>query len=117
LPIQIFSFTVGSVIRPDLYALGTATTAVALVAVLVGVVFAGIRLRRRDSSVDLETQGKEELGEVPGGDDAGLVPRALAGLQAPSNTSGSGLTLTGAATPRTLGCTTTIQEVSAPCQR
>lgn len=71
LPIRIFSFTVGSVIRPDLYALGAGTTAVALLAVVIGVVFALIRLRRRGASVDLETQVAEELGEVAGTDDAG----------------------------------------------
>ena len=77
LPIRIFSFTVGSVIRPDLYALGTGTTAVALLAVIVGVVFALIRLRRRGPSVELETQVAEELGELSGTDEgAGMASRA-----------------------------------------
>ena len=69
LPIQIFAFTVGSVIQPDLYALGTATTAVALLVVLLGIVFAAIRIRRRGAAVALETQVKEELGEVTGTED------------------------------------------------
>ena len=69
LPIRIFSFTVAGVIRPDLYALGTGTTAVALLAVVVGVVFALIRIRRRSATVELETQVAEELGELAGSDD------------------------------------------------
>ncbi len=64
LPIRIFSFTTAGVIRPDLYALGTGTTAVALLAVISGVVFALIRLRRRRSSVEHDAQVAEELGEV-----------------------------------------------------
>ena len=77
LPIRIFSFTVGSVIRPDLYALGTGTTAVALIAVAVGVVFALIRLRRRAAKVEHETQVAEELGEMAGTDDsASMASRA-----------------------------------------
>lgn len=51
LPIQIFSMTVGSVIRPDLYALGTATTLVSLLAVVVFLAVAGIWLRRRAGRV------------------------------------------------------------------
>jgi putative spermidine/putrescine transport system permease protein len=47
LPIQIFSFTVGSVIRPDLYALGTATTLVSLLAVAIFLIVAAVWLRRR----------------------------------------------------------------------
>lgn len=66
LPIRIFSFTVGSVIRPDLYALGTGTTAVALLAVVIGIGFALIRLRRRGAKVERETQVAEELGEIAG---------------------------------------------------
>tara|TARA_B100000686_G_C16592769_1_gene864345 strand:- start:23 stop:943 length:921 start_codon:yes stop_codon:yes gene_type:complete len=64
LPIQIFSFTVGSVIRPDLYALGTATTAVVLLAILIAVGFMASRLRRGREKTSLEDQVKEELGEV-----------------------------------------------------
>ena len=77
LPIRIFSFTVGSVIRPDLYALGTGTTAVALLAVVIGIAFALLRLRRRGASVELETQVAEELGELSGTDEgAGMDSRA-----------------------------------------
>ena len=77
LPIRIFSFTVGSVIRPDLYALGTGTTAVALLAVVIGIAFALLRLRRRGASVELETQVAEELGELSGTDEgAGMASRA-----------------------------------------
>lgn len=47
LPVQIFAFTVASVIRPDLYALGTATTLVSLLAVVIFLTGAGIYLRRR----------------------------------------------------------------------
>ena len=68
LPVQIFSFTVASVIRPDLYALGTATIAFALLVVSIALVFASIRLRRR-GRVARETQIQEELGEVTGGKD------------------------------------------------
>ncbi len=74
LPIQIFSLTVVSTIRPDLYALGTGTTGVALLAVGVGVVYALIRLRRRGAGVEAETQVAEELGEVTGTDaDRGIT--------------------------------------------
>ena len=47
LPLEIFALTVGSVIRPDLYALGTATTAVSLIAVGLFLLVAAIVLRRR----------------------------------------------------------------------
>lgn len=47
LPLEIFALTVGSVIRPDLYALGTATTAVSLVAVALFLAVAAVVLRRR----------------------------------------------------------------------
>ena len=70
LPIQIFAFTVGSVIRPDLYALGTATTLVTLLVVLIAVLIAAIRFRRRGTGVALETRIKEELGEVTGAEDS-----------------------------------------------
>ena len=66
LPIQIFAFTVGSVIRPDLYALGTATTAVSLVAVGLFIVVAFVVLKRRGQAVAAAAQVKEELGEVVG---------------------------------------------------
>jgi putative spermidine/putrescine transport system permease protein len=66
LPIQIFSLTVGSVIRPDLYALGTATTVFILLVVALVLVAAAIVLRRRRGAapVPAEVQAKEELGEV-----------------------------------------------------
>jgi putative spermidine/putrescine transport system permease protein len=47
LPLEIFALTVGSVIRPDLYALGTATTLVSLLAVGIFLVAAAMILRRR----------------------------------------------------------------------
>jgi putative spermidine/putrescine transport system permease protein len=50
LPLEIFALTVGSVIRPDLYALGTATTVVSLVGVGLFLLVAGIVLRRRARS-------------------------------------------------------------------
>ncbi len=61
LPIQIFSMTVGSVIRPDLYALGTATTVVTLLAVGIFLVVAAVVLRRRVRRV---VAGREEFGEI-----------------------------------------------------
>lgn len=64
LPIQIFSLTVGSVIRPDLYALGTATTLFILVVVAIVLVLAAIRLRRRRGAVSREAVVAEELGEA-----------------------------------------------------
>jgi putative spermidine/putrescine transport system permease protein len=68
LPIQIFALTTGSVIRPDLYALGTATTVFILLVVGIVLVAAAIYLRRRSGTavVPLEAQVKEELGEVEG---------------------------------------------------
>ncbi|MGI8606534.1 MAG: ABC transporter permease [Gaiellaceae bacterium] len=47
LPLEIFALTVGSVIRPDLYALGTATTVVSLVGVGLFLLVATVVLRRR----------------------------------------------------------------------
>jgi putative spermidine/putrescine transport system permease protein len=66
LPIQIFALTTGSVIRPDLYALGTATTIFILLVVAVVLVAATVYVRRRRGAavVPLEAQVKEELGEV-----------------------------------------------------
>jgi putative spermidine/putrescine transport system permease protein len=61
LPIQIFSMTVGSVIRPDLYALGTATTVVTLLAVGIFLVVAAVVLRRRVRRV---VAAREEFGEI-----------------------------------------------------
>jgi putative spermidine/putrescine transport system permease protein len=60
LPVQIFALTVGSVIRPDLYALGTFTTAVSLLAVGVFLVAAAILLRRRRGRLALEAEAVEE---------------------------------------------------------
>lgn len=60
LPLEIFALTVGSVIRPDLYALGTATTAVSLIGVGLFLLVAAIVLRRRARSVE----AREELGEL-----------------------------------------------------
>lgn len=82
LPIQIFSLTVGSVIRPDLYALGTATTLFILLVVAIVLVFAAIRLRRRRATVSQEAVVAEELGEVAGVDTGGPPPEAAAGARA-----------------------------------
>jgi putative spermidine/putrescine transport system permease protein len=57
LPLEIFALTVGSVIRPDLYALGTATTAVSLLAVGLFLVVAAIILRRRARHVRPQEEG------------------------------------------------------------
>jgi putative spermidine/putrescine transport system permease protein len=66
LPIQIFALSVGSVLRPDLYALGTATTIFILLVVGIVLVAAAIILRRRRGAVPIsaEVQVQEELGEV-----------------------------------------------------
>ena len=76
LPIQIFALTVGSVIRPDLYALGAATTIFILVVVAVVLVIAAIILRRRvgRAQVSQEVQAAEQLGEVAGVDVDPLKP-------------------------------------------
>jgi putative spermidine/putrescine transport system permease protein len=76
LPIQIFALTVGSVIRPDLYALGAATTIFILVVVAVVLVIAAIILRRRvgRAQVSQEVQVAEQLGEVAGVDVDSLKP-------------------------------------------
>ena len=67
LPLEIFALTVGSVIRPDLYALGTATTAVSLIGVGLFLLVAAIVLRRRARFV----QPREEYGELVG-DETGV---------------------------------------------
>lgn len=74
LPIQIFSLSVGSVLRPDLYALGTATTLFILVVVAVVLIAAAIVLRRRagKQEVEHEVQVAEELGEAAGLDAGSL---------------------------------------------
>ena len=69
LPLEIFALTVGSVIRPDLYALGTATTAVSLIGVGLFLIVAAVVLRRRARSVD----PGEEYGELVT-DGTGAVP-------------------------------------------
>ena len=84
LPIQIFALTVGSVIRPDLYALGTATTIFILLVVALVLVAVAFILRRRAGAADvpLEAQVKEELGEVEGLDIEGTSGSAAGGARA-----------------------------------
>ena len=84
LPLQIFSLTVGAVIRPDLYALGTATTIFILVVVAIVLIVAAITLRRRKTAVPIEAQAAEELGEVAGIDVSSdpLEPGAATGARA-----------------------------------
>jgi hypothetical protein len=71
LPVQIFAFTVASVIRPDLYALGTATTLVTLIAVGIFLTVATIYLRRKrlvvDTPPDVPDDAIEELPAVAPG--------------------------------------------------
>ena len=78
LPIQIFALTTGSVIRPDLYALGTATTLFILLVVAIMLVMFAIYIRRRlrAAPASHDVQVKEELGEVEGLE---LPPDAAAG--------------------------------------
>lgn len=73
LPLEIFALTVGSVIRPDLYALGTATTAVSLIGVGLFLLVAAIVLRRRARIV---SEPGEEYGELTGGG-TGAVPAGV----------------------------------------
>jgi putative spermidine/putrescine transport system permease protein len=78
LPLHIVSLTLASVIRPDLYALGTATTLVSLLGVLVFLVAATLWLRRRAGRAEALS---EEFGQVageqlPGGSAAGASARA-----------------------------------------
>jgi putative spermidine/putrescine transport system permease protein len=72
LPLEIFALTVGSVIRPDLYALGTATTAVSLIGVGLFLLVAALVLRRRARSVE----PREEYGELVG-DETGAVAAGM----------------------------------------
>jgi putative spermidine/putrescine transport system permease protein len=65
LPLEIFALTVGSVIRPDLYALGTATTAVSLLAVGLFLAAAAIVLRRRARLLRARQELGEAVTEVP----------------------------------------------------
>ena len=69
LPLEIFALTVGSVIRPDLYALGTATTLVSLVGVGLFLLFATVVLRRRARSKPTDEYGiaGEAEGVMPAG--------------------------------------------------
>ncbi len=61
LPVQIFALTTGATVRPDLYALGTATTLVSLLAIAILLIVAGIRLRVRGAPVHAV---EEEFGLV-----------------------------------------------------
>ncbi len=65
LPLEIFALTVGSVIRPDLYALGTATTAVSLLAVALFLAAAAIILRRRARQLRSRRELAEVATEIP----------------------------------------------------
>jgi putative spermidine/putrescine transport system permease protein len=68
LPLEIFALTVGSVIRPDLYALGTATTAVSLIGVGLFLLVAAVVLRRRARSVEPSEEYAELVTDgVPAG--------------------------------------------------
>jgi putative spermidine/putrescine transport system permease protein len=60
LPLEIFALTVGSVIRPDLYALGTATTLVSLLGVALFLAAAALVLRRRGRAL----RSRQLVGEV-----------------------------------------------------
>jgi putative spermidine/putrescine transport system permease protein len=75
LPLQILTRTLASVIRPDLYALGTATTVVSLLAVGIFLIAAAIWLRRRGSPA--EAAPEEEQAEI-----VGPPPAAAAGARA-----------------------------------
>jgi putative spermidine/putrescine transport system permease protein len=59
LPVQIFGLTFSQAIRPDLYALGAATTLVSLLAIALMLVAVTIRLRFRGAPVQ---RVEEELG-------------------------------------------------------
>lgn len=64
LPLQIAGLTFTAAIRPDLYALGTATTLVSIAAILVGLVVAAIMLRVRAAPRVVRVE--EELGIARG---------------------------------------------------
>ncbi|MGH3091288.1 MAG: ABC transporter permease [Gaiellaceae bacterium] len=72
LPLEIFALTVGSVIRPDLYALGTATTAVSLLAVGLFLAVAAIVLRRRARLLRSRTDLAGAATEIPQPEPAGV---------------------------------------------
>ena len=76
LPLRIAGFTFTAAIRPDLYALGTATTLVSLLAIAVMLVVAALRLRFRAAPV-LRVEEELGLGE-------GIASRP-APARAPSN--------------------------------
>jgi putative spermidine/putrescine transport system permease protein len=78
LPLEIFALTVGSVIRPDLYALGTATTVVSLVGVGIFLLVATIVLRRRARP----REAMDQLSGDAGGDAAGALPAGASGSPA-----------------------------------
>jgi putative spermidine/putrescine transport system permease protein len=59
LPLTIAGFTFSAAIRPDLYALGTATTLVSLLAIVLMLIVAALRLRFRSAPV---LRVEEELG-------------------------------------------------------
>lgn len=65
LPLQIAGLTFTAAIRPDLYALGTATTLVSIAAILVGLVVAAIMLRVRAAPRVVRVE-EEELGIARG---------------------------------------------------
>lgn len=77
LPLQIVSQTLASVIRPDLYALGTGTTLVSLLAVGIFLVAAAVWLRRR-GGIPAETEEglAAQLAEPAPGEAAGAGARA-----------------------------------------
>lgn len=78
LPVQIFALTLGSVIRPDLYALGTGTTLLSLLVVFIFLVAAGLWLRGRAAAAEEVEEGlAEELAERRDrGEPAGAGARA-----------------------------------------
>ncbi len=77
LPLEIFALTVGSVIRPDLYALGTATTAVSLIAVVVFLIGASIILRRRGRQLRAADELGEAATEIPTPEPTGVSASRL----------------------------------------
>jgi putative spermidine/putrescine transport system permease protein len=72
LPIQIFGLTFSQAIRPDLYALGAATTAITLLIILVSLIAVTLLARRRGARV---VRVEEELGETVALDRAATVAR------------------------------------------
>ena len=72
LPIQIFGLTFSQAIRPDLYALGAATTAITLLIILVMLIGVTLLARRRSAPV---VRVEEEFGETVGLDRAATVVR------------------------------------------